>query len=834
MKKTLLVLLLALVLALTFAACDGQDIVEDQGLKFISNKDGTCYVRGTGNYTDTKIVIPEVSPKGDTVIGIDREAFHYCGNLTSIEIPDSVTSIGASAFDGCKSLANVSFGEGIQLTKIEERVFGSCSSLEDIKIPVNVTVIDKRAFSGCSSLSSIEIPDNVTAIGDSAFGFCSSLKSVVFGENSQLFVLVGNSAFYGCPIEYAEIPAIAAPHINNDSLKTVVITSGDSIGDSAFSDCSNLTSVVIPDGVTNIGSSAFSDCSNLTSVVIPDSVTTIGNYAFLGCSSLTSLKIPDSVTSIGDSAFFNCLIEHATIPAMAISSMPYSTVKTVIITSGTSINHMAFLLFDNLTSIQISDSVTSIDGNAFEDCANLTNIVFGENSQLTSIGDKAFSGCSSLASIEIPNSVTTIGSYAFYNCDSLTSIAIPDSVTTIGECAFSDCNNIASVIFSDSGRLTNIGDAAFHDCSSIESIEIPNSVVSIGRGAFSGCYSLASVVFGENSQLISMGGQVFSDCSSLTSIVIPGLVTNISEKSFSGCSSLASIEIHDEVTNIGGSAFYGCSRLTSIKLPASLTSIGWHAFSGCNMLAEVINKSSLDITTNIPQNTTVEYFGDVANRAIEVHNGSSRIVNVDDYLFYTYKGVHYLIGYVGTNTELTLPESYEGDYYEIYKYAFYRNNNITSITIPDSVTGIGYYAFVGCNNLTNITVSRNNTMYLSIDGTLYDKRATTLIRYAIGKTEEMFTIPDIVTNIGDCAFSDCSSITSIVIPNSVTSIGESAFSSCSSLASIMIPDSVTSIGERAFFGCHSLTIYCESAERPSGWNRSWNSSNRPVVWGYKA
>ena len=135
MKKTLLVLLLALVLALTFAACDGQDIVEDQGLKFISNKDGTCYVRGTGNYTDTKIVIPEVSPKGDTVIGIDREAFHYCGNLTSIEIPDSVTSIGASAFDGC-------------------------SALTSIDIPDSVTSIGYNAFGGCESLTSIDIPDS--------------------------------------------------------------------------------------------------------------------------------------------------------------------------------------------------------------------------------------------------------------------------------------------------------------------------------------------------------------------------------------------------------------------------------------------------------------------------------------------------------------------------------------------------------------------------------------------------------------------------------------------------------------------------------------------------
>ena len=188
--------------------------------------------------------------------------------------------------------------------------------------------------------------------------------------------------------------------------------------------------------------------------------------------------------------------------------------------------------------------------------------------------------------------------------------------------------------------------------------------------------------------------------------------------------------------------------------------------------------------------------------------------------------------------------------------AFAECNSLTSVVIPDSVISIGDDILYGCDSLTSIEVDKNNEYYCSIDGNLYNKDATTLIKYAIGKTDTSFTIPDSVTNIGDWAFM-FSSLTSIVIPDSVTSIGYSAFSHCLSLASIEIPDSVTGIGWYAFYNCtsltsivipdsvmsigskafwncsHKLTIYCETESKPYRWNDDWNPNNRTVVWGYK-
>ena len=262
-------------------------------------------------------------------------------------------------------------------------------------------------------------------------------------------------------------------------------------------------------------------------------------------------------------------------------------------------------------------------------------------------------------------------------------------------------------------------------------------------------------------------------------------------------------------------------------------------------LVEIIDRSQLGIADD-PQKHN--YLNETV---LEIHNGNTKIVNLDGYLFYTYDDKNYFVGYIGEETEISLPESYNEETYMINEFAFYDCDSIVSAVIPDgTVTSIGRCAFkfcdslksvvVGngvthvdflsfsecsalesvsfpcsvsdidrgifyrCSSLVNIEVDEENPYYKSIDGNLYTKDGKTIVRYALGKADNSFSMPDDVTNVGDRAFYDCSSLVSIEIPDSVKSIGEDAFYGCSSLIDIDIPDSVTEICDRAFSRCTSL------------------------------
>ena len=384
-----------------------------------------------------------------------------------------------------------------------------------------------------------------------------------------------------------------------DIPKTIDGKSVMSIGDCAFSNCTSLTSITIPNSVTGIGANAFEYCSNITSLTIPDSVTSIGYGAFNGCTSLTSITIPNGVTSIGGSAFEGtALLDKQTTPVKYADSWVVncdSDVENVIIKSGTKgIANSAFSWCSSLKSITIPDSVTSIGESAFDSCSNLTAIdVEVGNNNYTSVNgvlfnkDKTELICYPAGktdkSYTIPNSVTSIDYQAFTYCTSLKSITIPDSVTSIGEFAFEYCKSLTSITIPNSA--TEIGFGAFSGCASLISITIPNSVTSIGNVAFSDCTSLTSITIPNS--VTEIGSSAFSRCTSLTSITIPNSVTSIGDWAFSGCTSLTSITIPDSVTWIGDWAFSGCTNLKSITIPNSVTSIGYLAFGGCTSLTSI-------------------------------------------------------------------------------------------------------------------------------------------------------------------------------------------------------------------------------------------------------
>ena len=511
-----------------------------------------------------------------------------------------------------------------------------------------------------------------------------------------------------------------SPYYNyKESIKTVEIQNEvTSIGNYAFENCKSLTSIEISSNVTIIGDDAFAYCTNLTSIEIPSSVTSIGSSAFLDCTNLTSIEIPSSVTSVGYYAFSECT---------------------------------------SLNSINVDKSnqkYSSEDGILFDkDKKELIRYPTGKKekeynipSSVTRIEWAAFSGCTSLTSIEIPSSVTSIGFAAFGSCTNLTRIEIPSSVTRIGSSAFHSCTSLTRIEIQSSVTSIKIEGGAFAYCTSLTNIEIPSGVTSIGN-AFYGCTSLNSINVDKDNQSYSSEDGILFDKEKKKLITypagkkekeynIPSSVTSIGAGTFYGCRSLTRIEIPSSVTSIECLAFYGCTSLTSIEIPSSVTRIAAQVFYGCTSLTSI----------EIPSSVT-----------------------------------------------------------SIGMWAFYNCTSLTSIEIPSSVASIGIYAFSRCVSLNSINVDKSNQEYSSEDGILFDKGKTKLITYPAGKKEKEYNIPSSVTSIGDYAFDNCTSLTRIEIPSSVTSIGREAFEKCERLTSIEIPSSVTSIGWNAFAYCTSLT-----------------------------
>ena len=290
-----------------------------------------------------------------------------------------------------------------------------------------------------------------------------------------------------------------------------------SIGNSAFSKCSNLKSIEIPNTVTILGIAAFWKCTGLTSVTIPSSITSIGMNAFNDCSGLTSITISSDITSIGEGAFSNCNINE--IHTDDIASWCNKTWSPKNLSS----NYDLYIEEEKIADLVIPNSVTNIGDNAFSNCISLTSVDFGNS--ITSIGDNAFSNCISLTFVNFGNSVTSIEDNAFFNCSGLTSIEIPDNITDIGNYAFWRCYGLTSVTIPNS--ITSIGYWVFRECTSLTSIDIPKGVTSIKDYAFFGCVNLTSVTIGED--VTSIGNLAFSDCN--LSYVISKTITPATIKS---------------------------------------------------------------------------------------------------------------------------------------------------------------------------------------------------------------------------------------------------------------------------------------------------------------
>ena len=405
--------------------------------------------------------------------------------------------------------------------------------------------------------------------------------------------------------------------------------------------------------VTQIASRAFKDKTNLKSIELPNSLKDIGSAAFYNCTGLTSITILNGVTSIDYDAFYNCTgLTSVTIPD-----------------SVTSIGNEAFYKCTGLTEVTIGNSVTNIARYAFNSCTSLTNITIPNN--VTSIGDNAFSGCSNLIAVNWnATACTEAGSNSypiFQGCSNLATVNISENVTTIPSYAFRDCSGLTSIVIPDS--VTSIGSSAFRECTSLTSVTIPDSVTSIGSYAFENCDNAQDIYITDIAAWCNISGlnylmeygasnkKLYLNNQLVTSLSIPNKVTTISDSAFRNFTELMSVTIPSSVTSIGEQAFAGCSNLATISTHYFIEYIGYRAF------ADTL------------------WFQNQPDGMIYWHQHA-----------YSYKGRISDAFTLNTGT------------YSIVGGAFYNQQRLTNITIPDSVERIGSYAFHQCTGLTNVTI----------------------------------------------------------------------------------------------------------------------------------
>ena len=540
----------------------------------------TAYVASSSEATGDITILDKITVDGTNypVTAINSYAFSYNTNITSVTIPNSVQEIQRQSFSHCDALVTVTIGSGV--TFIGYDAFYSSKAVEDVYIYADPEALDWSDEGDCDDFKS-----DGSTIGHVADAAAWDAK---YGGIVNLTFMDPTTVPFSCSY--------------NESTQTLTIS-----GTQRMPKYSNTNSrpwneyaheikkIVIQNGVPNISRYAFDGCQALTDVVIPNSVQLIDIYAFSNCTSLTSINIPASVTNLAARAFMYCT--NLTSINVASSNSVYKTVNgnvyskdgssficcapgksSLTIENGTNtIGEYACCANENLTSLSLPTSVTSIEYDAFNSCTGLTSLNL---SAVEHIAGYVFSGCNGLKEVIIPNNMQSIDYYAFSYCENLTSVHLGTGLSYLNASAFSDCYKLQDIyVHKDNPHMKSIGGVVYSKDgttpiafpSGRTTVAIPEGVTIIPSSFFNGFTRLTSVQL--PSTLLTIDSYAFYNCDGLASIVIPNSVKTISEHAFSGCDKLTSVSIGSGVTYIGYDAFYASRVVEDVYLYADPNAI---------------------------------------------------------------------------------------------------------------------------------------------------------------------------------------------------------------------------------------------------------------------
>jgi hypothetical protein len=726
----------------------------------------------------------------NALTSIGARAFYGCSKLTALVIPENVDSLGEQAFGNLANITSVIFENDI-LATLPDKLFISCTKLNTVILPAELKNIGNEVFSNCVWLEQIVLPKNLITLGERAFSNCTKLNQIIFNEKLET---IGKSAFYKC-----------------ESINNIVLPNSLTfIGEEIFASCTKLTSLTI--SALCAGSYSAPSINSVILTASVDSKAKVKDFAFNGIFSITEIELSKDIESIGENAFFNC---------KNLSTITYTA----------------------------ENNINSIGNYAFGMCAKLTSFAFNEN--VLDIGAGAFTGCASIIEVFIPSTIEIIESSTFANCINLENVVFEKDITTnqanlktIKQNAFENCTRLNNINLPDS--LEEIHSYAFAS-SGLYDITLPSGIISIQKGVFSNCNNLTKITA---SSVVSVRANAFYNCILLNELNLSQDLSEIGDYAFYSCLSLVNFVISDKVSFLGEGVFAFCQNLSDITVDINnpyylLDDMGLYKYSTINsekvrqtLVKYISNQGNLDyiipptVTSvnayafdigadftalYVPESVIKIGYQNIANEISiymekEAVGWEGNIVgdvkfyyncNADkaDFEYVQNEDSTYTVSkYIGKRVNASVPLFYNGQLVtRIGANTFNSATSLYGIFIQNKIDTIKMGAFDGCDFLYSISVDKESKHFASIQGVLFDKAISKLIKYPSRKSDKVYFIPQTVEIVNDFAFEKCSDLETLIAKSSVISMG-------------------------AYAKLSDLHLYAEVTSKPSLWHETWENN----------